>query len=64
MTWRHFLHYWPFVRGSVVDSTQKGPVMQSFVVSLMFNVTLIKLLNKQFSSKGFKMELGHQQPWY
>ena len=32
---KHFLRYWPFVRGihqSLVDSPHKGPVMQSFDV--------------------------------
>ena len=48
MTWKRFLHYWPFVRGIhrwPVDSHHKGPVMRSFGVS--FNVSLNKLLNKQ-----------------
>ena len=33
MTWKHFLHYWHFVRGihqSLVDSRHKGSVMQHF----------------------------------
>ena len=34
MTWKWFLHYWPFVRGIhqwLVDSLHKGPSISSFV---------------------------------
>ena len=34
ITWQHFLHYWPFVRGihwSTVDSSHKRPVMHSCI---------------------------------
>ena len=37
ITSKHFLHYWLFVRGineSLVDSLHKGPVIQTFYVSL------------------------------
>ena len=36
MEWKHFSHYWPFVRGihrSPVVALHKGPVMRSFDVS-------------------------------
>ena len=35
MTWKHFRHYWPFVRGihcSLIDFTHKGSVMWKFDV--------------------------------
>ena len=67
MPWRHFVHYWPFVRGihwslvdsllkgpsSQVDSSYKRPVMQSsfFVHSLSI------LLNKESISWWF------ETPW-
>ena len=54
MTWKCFLHYWPFVKGihqSPVDSHYKGPVRQSFDV--FFDVSLNKLLKKQSSCQWF-----------
>ena len=36
MTWKCFMHYWPFVKGiHLVDSLHKGPVMHNIDVSLM-----------------------------
>ena len=38
MIWRHFPHYWRFIRGvrlSLVDSIHKEPVLQTFDVTLM-----------------------------
>ena len=46
MIWKHFLHYWPFVKGfhqSPVDSLHKGPIMQNFCI--FFVVSLNRLLN-------------------
>ena len=48
MTWKHFLHYWPFVWGihqSPVDSPHKGPLMSN--LNVFFVVGLNKLLHKQ-----------------
>ena len=48
MTWKLCPHYWPFVRGihqSLVDSSNKGPVMQTFGV--FFVVCLNKLLDNR-----------------
>ena len=48
MTWKHFMHQWPFVRGfhwSPVESPHKGLVMWSFDV--FFIAILNKLLNIQ-----------------
>ena len=56
MTWKHYLHYWPFVRGihwSPVDSPHKGSVMQSFHVS--FDASLNKLLKKQLRDRWNEM---------
>ena len=56
MKWKHFKHYWPFVRGihrSPVDSLHKGPVIRHFDVS--FDVSLCKLLNKQSRDRYIKM---------
>ena len=50
MTWKRFLHYWPFVRGihhSLVYSPNKGPVMGS--LNVCFAVSLKKLLNNRFA---------------
>ena len=43
ITWNLFQHYWPFVRGSHLDSPHKWPVMSTFVV--FFVVSLNKLLS-------------------
>ena len=57
VTWKCFLHYWPFVKGihqSLVDSPHKGPVMQSS--HIFFVVSLNKLLNKQPCYQWFEMK--------
>ena len=58
MKWKHFLYYWPFVRGIhqwLVDFLRKGPVMQSFAVS--FDLSLHILLNEQLRGSWIKMFL-------
>ena len=55
MTWKHFLHNLPFVRGihqSLVDSPNKGQVMLSFVV--FFAVNLNELLDKWSGGQWFE----------
>ena len=58
MTWKNFLHYWPFVWGIhwSLDFPHKGLVIQSFDVS--FVLSLNKLLNKQSGCCGF------ETPWH
>ena len=46
VTWKLFLHYWPFVKGiywSQLDSLHKGCIMQNFDV--FFDVNINKLLD-------------------
>ena len=55
MKWTHFSQYWPFVREihlSPVDSLYKGPMMQSFDISI--DNSLCKLLNKQSRGRWIK----------
>ena len=56
MPWKHFLHYWLFVRGihqSLVDSPHRGPVMHS--IGVFFAINPNKLLNKWSSCWRFQM---------
>ena len=53
--WKHFPHYWPFVRGIhqwPVDFLHKGSVMRSDV---SFDVSLCKQPNKQLRGRWIKM---------
>ena len=55
MTWKQFLHYWPFVRGihwSRVDSHNKEPVRRVF--DDFFDGSLNRLLNEQSSCQWFQ----------
>ena len=54
--WKHFLHYWPFVRGiqwSPVDSSYTGAVMQGLDVFIAVSQNM--LWNKQLSCQWFEM---------
>ena len=56
MTCKLFLYYWSFVRWmnrSPVDSLHKWYVMRSF--DIYFDISLIKLFNKQSSCRRFQM---------
>ena len=58
MPWKHFLHYWPFVRGNhsrPMDSPHKRSVLQNFDVFSV--VGLHRLLNKHLNCQRFDM------PW-
>ena len=55
MTWKHLLHYWPFVRGihrPPVDPPHEGPVIRSFI--FFYVAILSKMLNKQSSCRRFE----------
>ena len=59
MTWKHFMHYWPFVKGIhrwQVVSPHQGAVIQRFGV--FFVASLNNLLNKKSTSQWFEM------PWW
>ena len=62
MTWKHFLHYWPSVKGihySLVDYPSNGPVTCSISLILARKaVEQEKLLNKQLSRWWFGI------PWH
>ena len=51
--WKHFSHYWSFMRGilhwSLVDSPHKGPIMQSFDVGM--NTFMTKEMSCQWFEK-------------
>ena len=54
--WKHFLRYWPFLRGiyrSPVNSLHKGPVTRSF--DIFFDLCLNKWLSKQSWGWWFEM---------
>ena len=60
--WKHFPHYWPFVRGinrAPVNSPHKRPVTRSFDV--FFDVCLNKRLGKQ--SWGWWFEMPSHPLW-
>ena len=60
--WKHFVRYWPFVRGihwSPVDSPHKRPVTQSF--DIFFHVRLNKRFSKQ--SKCWWFETQWRSLW-
>ena len=61
MTWKHFPHYWPFVRGIHLSGgfPHKGPVMQSFVIFFVTKSVFPrnKLLNRQSNWWQYEM------PW-
>ena len=55
MAWKHFPHYWPFVRGIhwwPVDSPHKGLILWNF--DSLF-VKLNNLLNNHYSCQWFEM---------
>ena len=53
ISWKHFSHYWPFVRESMspLESPHKIPVVQNFFV--FFDVCLSKLSKKLSSCRWF-----------
>ena len=60
--WKHFLRYWPFVRGihrSLVNSPAQRPVKRSFDV--FFDLCLIKWLSKH--SRGWWFETLSHPVW-
>ena len=59
MTWIHFPHYWPFVRGihqSMAVSLHKGPINAD--LWCFFDVKLNKMLNKHSSHWWFELPWG------
>ena len=67
--WKHFPHYWTFVRGihrSVVEFPSQRPVMQNFDV--FFDLRLNKCLRKQSWCWWFEMPSSwlwcHCNLWY